>query len=320
MKSRIIAIFFTVILLTACRNSGGGRHEEIIIFHAGSLSVPFRQLKDAWEEKNPNVKILLEPAGSLVCARKITELKKPCDILASSDYYVINELLIPDYASWGIMFATNELVVAYHDKSRYASEINTDNWIEVLLRDDVIYSRAEPNADPCGYRTVLSFLLAEKFYNQPGLKEKMATKNVDFIRPKEVDLIALIESNAIDYMFQYKSVAIQHGLKYIELPDQINLSDPTLNEIYRTASLEVTGSGPGTKMTVTGEYINYSMTIPDASANKEAAADFISFILSEEGHRIFRMNGQEPIIPFSSEQPEKLPAQFRKYLNEFKLN
>jgi molybdate/tungstate transport system substrate-binding protein len=49
----------------------------------------------------------------------------------------------------------------------------------------------------------------------------MVSKNKDFIRPKEVDLVALIESNAIDYMFQYKSVAIQHGLKYIELPKMI---------------------------------------------------------------------------------------------------
>ncbi len=320
MISRFITIIITVILLTACRDSGGGKSDEIIIFHAGSLSVPFRQLKDAYEKKIPNVKILLEPAGSLVCARKITELKKPCDILASSDYFVINELLIPQYASWSIRFATNELVVAYHDKSRYASEINFGNWIEVLSRDDVIYSRAEPDSDPCGYRTVLSFILAEKFYNQPGFKEKMTTKNKDFIRPKEVDLIALIESNAIDYMFQYKSVAIQHGLKYIELPDQINLSDPSMNEIYMTASLEVTGSSPGSKMTVTGDYINYSLTIPDASTNKDAAIDFISFILSKEGNAIFRINGQEPIIPFSSEQPEKLPAQFREYLKSLKLN
>ena len=60
----------------------------------------------------------------------------------------------------------------------------------------------------------------------------MSSKDKEYIRPKEVDLVALIESNAIDYMFQYKSVAIQHGLKYIELPREINLSDPSLNDLY----------------------------------------------------------------------------------------
>ena len=84
-------------------------------------------------------------------------------------------------------------------------------------------------------------------------------------------------------MFQYKSVAIQHNLKYIELPDEINLSDPSYADLYKSVSLDVTGSKPGTKMKVTGEYINYSMTIPFNSINKEAATDFMCFILSNEG-------------------------------------
>jgi len=314
MKKFILYLFFTVILLTACRNSDSGKSTDIIVFHAGSLSVPFKQLKDEYEKRNPGVNILLEPAGSLVCARKITELKKPCDIIASADYFVINELLIPEYAAWSIVFATNEIVIAYNDKSKYSSEINANNWIDVLLRNDVIYARAEPNMDPCGYRTVLAFKLAEKFYNHTGISERMVTKNKDFIRPKEVDLIALIESNTIDYMFQYKSVAIQHGLKYIELPDEINLSNPAMNDIYRTVSLDVTGSQPGTVMTVKGEYINYSMTVPTVAVNKDAALDFVSFILSNDGIGIFRRNGQEPVLPFSSEQPDKLPAQFQDYL------
>jgi len=320
MKKIFICSLFTVILLTACRNTDSGKSGEIIVFHAGSLSVPFKQLKDEYEKKNPGIKILLEPAGSLVCARKITELKKPCDIMASADYFVVNELLIPEYASWSIRFATNEIVIAYNDKSKYSTEINPDNWIEILSRDDVIYARSEPDFDPCGYRTVLSFKLAEKFYTYPGLTEKLVTKNKDFIRPKEVDLIALIESNTIDYMFQYKSVAIQHGLKYIELPDEINLSNPSMNDIYNTVALDVAGSTPGSKMTVKGDYINYSLTIPEVAVNKNEALKFVSFILSNEGIAIFRKNGQEPIIPFSSEQYDKLPEQFQKYLKEIKMN
>lgn len=309
-----------VILLTACGNPPRGKSDEIIVFHAGSLSVPFKQLKDEYEKKNPDVNILLEPAGSLVCARKITELKKPCDILASADYFVINELLIPEYASWGIRFATNEMVIAYKDKSKYSSEINENNWIDVLSRKDVIYARSDPDSDPCGYRTVLTFMLAEKFYDLPGLSEKLVKKNKEFIRPKEVDLIALIESNAIDYMFQYKSVAIQHGLKYIQLPDEINLSEPSLNDLYKTVSLEVTGSKPGTKMVVTGEFINYSITIPETAVHKDAAAGFLSFILSKEGLDIFRKNGQDPLTPLTSEQTEKIPPQIRNYLINNKVN
>ena len=226
MKHHFSSLILSLLLLTGCGNSHQGKPKEIIVFHAGSLSVPFNQLKEEYEKMNPDIKILLEPAGSLVCARKITELKKPCDIIASADYFVINELLIPEYTKWSVRFATNEIVIAYSEKSKYSSEINSDNWTDILLRDDVIYSRSDPDADPCGYRAVFTIMLAEKLYGKQGLTEKMLSKNKDFIRPKEVDLVALIESNAADYMFQYKSVAIQHGLKYIELPDDINLSDP----------------------------------------------------------------------------------------------
>jgi molybdate/tungstate transport system substrate-binding protein len=320
MRQIPVFLFLAISLLTGCGNRHSGNSKEIIIFHAGSLSVPFRQMKNEYEKKNSDVKILLEPAGSIVCARKITELKKPCDIIASADYFVINEMLIPGFAKWSIRFATNEIVIAFNDKSKYHSAITPENWIDILLRDDVIYSRSDPDSDPCGYRTVFTLMLAEKYYNRKGLTESLVRKNINFIRPKEVDLIALIETNSIDYMFQYKSVAIQHGLKYIELPDDINLSDPSKAGLYKSVSIDVTGSKPGSRMKVTGDYINYSLTIPDNAPHNAAAIDFICFILGKEGLEIFRKNGQEPIIPFSTEQSDKLPIELLKYITDNKVN
>jgi len=277
--------------------------------------VPFKQLADEYEKRNPGLKILMEPDGSLICARKITELEKPCDIMASADYFVINELLIPDYATWSIRFATNEIVISFQEKSKFASEIDSTNWVNILLKDDVTYARSDPDSDPCGYRAVLAIMLAEKYYNKPGLTEKLISKNRDFIRPKEVDLVALVESNAVDYMFQYKSVAIQHNLKYVELPDKINLSDPLKNNFYKTVSLDVAGSTPGSKITVKGEYINYSLAVLTNAVNKTEAIDFVCFLLSNEGMEIIRKNGQEPIIPFSTEQLDLIPVKLLKYLN-----
>ena len=314
----ILAIF--VALCSGCRNSDSRVKSEIIIFHAGSLSVPFRELKQIYEKRNPGVQILLEPAGSLVCARKITELNKSCDIMASADYFVINELLIPDYADWSISFATNEIVIAFSDKAKYAGEIDSSNWMNILLRDDVIYGRSDPDSDPCGYRSVLTMKLSENYYKFPGLADKLSGKNRDFIRPKEVDLVALIESNAIDYMFQYKSVAIQHDLNYVELPDEVNLSDPQYEELYGSVSLEIRGNKPDSKLTVAGEYINYSMTIPFVSSNKKGAIDFMSFILSEEGTGIFRKNGQDPIIPFSTEHKSLIPQELLSSLPDYNDN
>jgi molybdate/tungstate transport system substrate-binding protein len=314
MRYFITLILIFTAMIISCKNNSTIKQKEIIIFHAGSLAVPFRELAKQYEQKNPGIKILLEPAGSLVCARKITELKKPCDIIASADYFVINELLIPEYASWSIKFASNKIVIAFQEKSKYASEIDTGNWIDILLKDDVIFARSDPDSDPCGYRTLFTFKLAEKYFNRPGLAGKLASKNMEFIRPKEVDLVALVESNAADYMFQYKSVAIQHKLKYIELQDYINLGNPGYIDIYNTVSTDVTGSTPGSKMTVKGDFINYSLSVLSGAVNKDRAIDFVFFLLSSEGIDIFKRNGQEPINPFSTGQPDMIPDKLKIYL------
>ena len=62
-------------------------------------------------EKYPKVKVLREATGSRTAARKISELHRPADIMASADYTVIDALLIPEHAQWNIKLATNEMVI-----------------------------------------------------------------------------------------------------------------------------------------------------------------------------------------------------------------
>jgi len=114
MRHFTLLLIVVLIVASGCKTKNTANSNTLIIFHAGSLSVPFKALADEYENRNPGVKILMEPAGSLVCSRKVTELKKPYDIIASADYFVIDELIIPEYAEWSIRFATNEIVIAFH--------------------------------------------------------------------------------------------------------------------------------------------------------------------------------------------------------------
>ena len=107
-----------------------------------------------------------------------------------------------------------------------SDQINSDNWYEILLNKNVAFGRSDPNADPCGYRSVLTMKLAEKYYKKVGLAAEMLKKDHKYIRPKEVDLIALLEAGEMDYFFIYRSVAEQHKMKYVILPDEINLKTP----------------------------------------------------------------------------------------------
>jgi len=86
--------------------------------------------------------------------------------MASADYTVIDQLLIPTYADWNIRFATNRLVLCYTNTSNYAKEINAQNWYEILLKKDVVWGHADHNIDPCGYRSVMVLQLAEKYYTK----------------------------------------------------------------------------------------------------------------------------------------------------------
>jgi len=316
MRKILSAMAVLTVLFSGCTGgSGGGRGDkELIILHAGSLSVPVRELAEAFMKDNPGVTILTEAAGSLHTARKITELHKPCDIMLSADHFVVSILLVPDYASWNIRFATNEIVIAYRAESKYSSIFREDNWADILLKDDVIMGRADPDADPCGYRTVFAAKLAEEYYARPGLADSVLGKNTEYIRPKEVDLVALVSSGVIDYMFQYKSVAIQHGLKYLELPDEINLSSPLLTEQYESVSYMIPGEAPGIRTEVRGDYISYSGTVLDQAPQKELAMRFFGFMLGEEGTAIFRKCGQDPLVPAVADDTDAVPSSLRKFM------
>ncbi|MFO7574512.1 MAG: tungstate ABC transporter substrate-binding protein WtpA [Bacteroidales bacterium] len=293
-KSILILCLPVIIAVTLCT----GRHEsKVIVFHAGSLAVPMSRLAAAYEADNPGVRIITEAAGSLVSARKITELRKPCDIMASADYVIIDELLIPEFADWNLGFATNEIVIAYKNSSRFSDETDSLNWYEILLRKDVFFGRSDPDSDPCGYRTLMMLQLAEKYYGIPGLKESFENKDRSFIRPKEIDLTAMLEAGAIDYVFQYRSVAVQHGLDFIELPAEINLGDTDFSENYNSVYQEVIGSRPGETLTMKGDFIMYGITILRDAPNSEEAERFLAFIAGSRGRDILRETGQNPISP-----------------------
>lgn len=286
---------------------------ELIIFHAGSLAVPFREMATAFNELYPDVRIKTEAGGSLASARKITDLKRPCDIIAVSDYRVIDELLIPEFASWNIKFAANEMVIACTEKSKYRAMIDSLNWHQVLLKEDVRFARSDPNQDPCGYRTVQTFLLAEKHYQRPGLSGLLKSKDNQYIRPKEVDLIALLETSTVDYVFNYRSVARQHQLDFIGLPEEINLKSPGLADLYATVSTEINGREPGQLITLTGEPMLYSLTILKDAPSGTIAQAFVEFALSARGQQILESCGQPSVIPAASASYDQIPERFKAY-------
>ncbi|MHC4460592.1 MAG: tungstate ABC transporter substrate-binding protein WtpA [Planctomycetota bacterium] len=319
--NKTVKIILACILLgllagyTVMKGKSNGPDSELIIFHAGSLAVPFKQICEEFNRYNPEIKIVCEAAGSRMCARKIADLNRRCDIMVSADYTVIERLLIPEYAEWNIKFASNEMVIAFREDSHRAGEINKDNWYDILLEKDVAFGRSDPNTDPCGYRAVLVISLAEKFYNRPGLTGRMLAKDQKYIRPKEVDLLAFLEVGELDYIYIYLSVARQHKLKTVMLPDEINLKKAEFADFYKSASVRITGKEPGAFIIKAGEPILYSVTIPKNAPNRELALKFLAFLLkTDKGGAILEDNSQTFVAPSPTDSFDRIPERLKTFV------
>jgi len=99
----------------------------LAILHAGSLKIPFAKLEEVFEAAHPGIDVQCEAAGSAATIRKVTELHKEADVVASADYSLIPSMMYPEYADWYLQFARNQIVLVYTGESKYAGEINASN-------------------------------------------------------------------------------------------------------------------------------------------------------------------------------------------------
>ena len=314
-RSRLMTMvgILAALLMTMSLVSIAAAKEKVTLFHAGSLTVPFAKIEKQFETDHPDIDIQREAGGSTKMARMISELGKPADIMASADFAVIDKNLIPKFADWNIRFATNQLVLCYTDQSRFAGEVTAQNWYDILCREGVVWGHSDPNLDPCGYRAVMVLQLAEKFYQKPGLFDRLiANRPMENIRPKSVELVSLLKTGNMDYAWEYLSVAVQHGLKYVKLDDHINLGNYKYDAFYKQATVKVTGKQPNTWITRTGKSCTYGITLINAAPNKKGAILFLEYLLSADGGlTVLKEMGQPPFIPcrVSSEKVlQGLPA------------
>jgi molybdate/tungstate transport system substrate-binding protein len=252
--------------------------DTLVLFLAASLTKPIQPVLDTFAART-GIVVERESGASLEHVRKITELHRIPDVLLLADADVFPRYLLPKYASWYAAFARNRMVVAYTRRSKHSSEITTANWTSILQRKDVEIGRTDPNLAPVGYRTLLMFQLAERFYKQSGLASSLlADAPPRNIRPNAAELAALLAAGELDYIYDYQSVAESNGFLYISLPREINLGDPTDEKDYATVSVRVRGSTPGSEEVVRGQPILYGMTVPIGAPHADAARKFLEYL------------------------------------------
>jgi molybdate/tungstate transport system substrate-binding protein len=317
---------------------------SLSVFAAGSLIIPFDHLEKAFEARYPNIDVQAEYHGSIQVMRHVTELHEPIDVVVTADAALIPMLMYASkepeagqpYADWYIRFASNHLALAYTADSKYTNEINADNWTEVIARPDVKIGIADPRFDASGYRALMSFALAEMANDEYGLfapmfdgqfsfpvtifrgdelttitvPEVLETKSGSHIvvRGASVQLIALLESGDLDYAFEYESVIQQHDLKMLSLPPEVNLGEREFETLYNQVQVNLDFQRFATvKPQFRGEQIGYGITIPANALHGEVAAQFIAFLLSDEGRSLMEADHHPMFETFRADGYANLP-------------
>jgi len=283
-------------LLGACKQ----RPTEIVVFYASSLSAVLGDAGEAFSKANPQYRVRLEPSGSQVAVRKVVELRMRADVVAVADAALIGKMMIPAQASWSAVFATNEIVIAHKDHSRWTDQVTADNWPEVLCREGVRLGRADPDTAPIGYQTLMVWQLAESSLARnvagAGLAARLAAQcTKDHVVHDEAELLGLLETRAIDYAFLFRSTAEDHHLKILALPPEINLSRPELAARYAAVSVEVRMKQGQGGARITGAPVSYGLTIPSNAPHADAAARFAAFLLGDPGRRLLERRGFRPL-------------------------
>lgn len=264
-------------VVAGCLGVSGESAGEVFVLSAGSLASLFDSAIGPGFESEHGADYRGEFHGSNAVMRMVLEGKKAPDVIVSADVELLRERLSDDKAPWDVVFAGNALVIAYGPNTAVGERLERgDPWQDVLEAADAEIARSDPDLDPLGYRAVQLFDLAEEYYDQPGLSESLRDNLV--IDPKEPHLLAGIETGNRAAAIVYENMAVDHGLPYVELPEELDFSSPDLADHYAQATYTIE-EGP----TVEGTPIRYNLTIPSSAPHPGLARELVGFLLSNPG-------------------------------------
>jgi molybdate/tungstate transport system substrate-binding protein len=342
---QLVAPLVCAMLAGCSKPAAQPEQKTLVIFHHGSPTPAIEAAEKVFEEKYPGVKVLREKDDALANMRKVTDLGKLADIVYTDDYSIIPPVMFPKYADAWIRYAHDEMTIAYAANSKYANEINGDNWYKILQRPDVKWGIADPNAGPDGYFSLGQIMLSNIYYKDNTIFKNLIADNtaitatesggrytVDcpenlnpksarvIVRPDPETLYPMILAGDIDYAFGYMGSVIGEGpagIKTVKLPAQVNLSDLSLvASLYNRVTIDLFNDKPERKISVTLGAKANGLTIPLNAPNKPGAVDYLRIFLGPVGQEALRKVHITPLIPADTNDLSKVPESLRPLLKQ----
>ncbi len=283
--------------LTGCATAAGSTSAKgkVNVAYAGSLvNLMEHKLGPAFDSAT-GYTFQGEGAGSTALATQIKSKLIVPDVFVSASASAYKTLQGADNGNivqWYATFATSSMVIGYSPKSQFATQLQAaasgqTPWYQVLETPGLRLGRTDPALDPKGVSTLYTLQLAEQYYQQPGLEQKVTggAANTSQIFPEE-ELVARLTAGQLDAGFFYINEAKDASIPYITLPSQINLGDPSQASAYAQASYT---SAAG--VTTHGSPIAFSVTIPSTAHNQAGAVAFVAYLLGDKGNALLTADG-----------------------------
>jgi molybdate/tungstate transport system substrate-binding protein len=203
--------------------------------------------------------------GSSGLANQIKGKLRQGDVFVSASPKVNDGLTGPtngDWVSWYITFAQSPVVIGYNASGKFAADLKSKPWYQVLMEPGIKIGRTDPKLDPKGALTVTLMQQAEVFYKSSGLSEKIigAPDNAAQVLPEET-LVGRLQSGQLDVGFFYSTETADAKIPAIALPPQI-----TPKAVY-------------------------TVTILHNAPNADGADKFVAFLLGPDGQSVMKEHG-----------------------------
>lgn len=295
-----INLFLLLAMLGILLQANAARAASIRVAYAGSMgAVMDRHIGPAFEKAHGVVYQGIG-RGAYGLAHLLASKQMRADVFISVTPGPMKIVIDDGLAKQAVPVASTEMVIAYSPKSRFlgrfqAAAHGKEPWYKVLESKGLRFGRTDPATDPQGRNIIFTFLLAQRYYRQPGLAKKILGP---WRNPAQIftepSLLTRLESGQIDASSGYLSAVVSQHLPFLKLPPQINLADPAYADSwYDKVSLTFTAPNGKSTTAKPAPLVFYAASLTNAEHPKPAAK-FIKFLAGHDGQRLFREAGYDP--------------------------
>ncbi len=257
-------------------------HGAVSVLYAGSLVNLMEHGIGPAFDKATGATFQGYAGGSNGLANQIKGKLRHGDVFISANPKVNDDLMGAangNWVSWHITFAQSPLVIGYNPHSKFAADLKSKPWYEVLQEPGIRIGRTDPKLDPKGALTVQLLQHAEQVYSQPGLAQKVlgAPDNPAQVQPEET-LVGRMQSGQLDIGFFYSTETADLKITSISLPPEVALS------------------------------AHYTVAMLNNAPNPAGGERFVQFLLGSEGRRIMQAHGLDLVKPSVTGDASQVPA------------